>query len=299
MRPLLDRLHASEVIVGDGAWGTMLIARGGLRPGEPPEIINLTRTDLLGAIAAEYVDAGAQILTTNTFGGSSLRLRAYGLDGDAERINRSAVDAVRGVASGRAHVSASIGPSGHLLAPLGDVTAADLETAFAGQARTLANAGVDVFCVETMTDLEEACIAVRAMKAAAPEIPVIATMTFEQTRRGWFTVMGVPVERAAHGLVDAGADVVGSNCGNGIEAMIAIARAFREATEAPIAIRANAGLPGSLGGTLVYPESPAFFAERVPGLLEAGVQIIGGCCGTSPEHVRAIRHAVTAARQRG
>jgi 5-methyltetrahydrofolate--homocysteine methyltransferase len=191
-------------------------------------------------------------------------------------------------------VSASVGPCGHLLAPLGDVTAGELSDAFLAQARALAAAGVDTFCVETMTDLEEARIAVRAMKTAAPAVPVIATMTFEQTRRGWFTVMGVSVERAAVGLVEAGADIVGSNCGNGVEAMVPIARAFRAATTVPIAIRANAGLPESRQGTLVYPETPSFYAARVPALVEAGTGIVGGCCGTTPEHVRAIRMAVAA-----
>jgi 5-methyltetrahydrofolate--homocysteine methyltransferase len=294
MRPLLDRLRASEVIVGDGAWGTMLIARGGLRAGEPPETINLARPALLAEIAGAYLEAGAEIVTTNTFGGSSLRLRAYGLEADADRINRTAVEAVRAAVGDRAYVSASVGPSGHLIAPLGDVTASDLADAFLGQARTLADAGVDVFCVETMTDLEEARIAVRAMKAAAPAIPVIATMTFEQTRRGWFTVMGVSVERAAAGLVEAGADIVGSNCGNGVEAMVPIARAFQAATTVPIAIRANAGLPETRQGALVYPETPSFYAARVPALVDAGAGIIGGCCGTTPEHVRAIRAAVAA-----
>lgn len=292
MRPLLERLRASEVIVGDGAWGTMLMARGGLPAGAPPESINLARPELLAEIAAAYLDAGAEIITTNTFGGSAPRLRSYGLEGNAERINRAAVETVRRAVGDRAYVSASIGPSGHLIAPLGDVTAADLSEAFLAQARTLAEARVDVFCVETMTDIEEACIAVLAMKTAAPSIPVIATMTFELTRRGWFTVMGVPVERAARGLVEAGADIVGSNCGNGIEAMIPIARAFRAAATVPVAIRANAGLPESRQGTLVYPETPSFFAERVPALLDAGAQIVGGCCGTTPEHVRAIRAAV-------
>ena len=213
MRPLLDRLRASEVIVGDGAWGTMLIARAGLAPGEPPETVNLTRPDLLGRIAAEYLEAGAEIVTTNTFGGSPLRLRPYGLELDMERINRAAVRAVRTVVGARAYVSASIGPSGRLLVPFGDVTPRELESSFAAQARALAEAGVDLFCVETMTDLEEACIAVRAIKAEAPAVPVIATMTFEATRRGPFTVMGVSVDQAARGLTDAGADVVGEEAG--------------------------------------------------------------------------------------
>jgi 5-methyltetrahydrofolate--homocysteine methyltransferase len=270
----------------------MLIARAGLAPGEPPETVNLTRSDLLGRIAAEYLEAGAEIVTTNTFGGSPLRLRPYRLELDMERINRAAVRAVRTVVGPRAYVSASVGPSGRLLVPLGDVTPRELESSFVAQARALAEAGVDLFCVETMTDLEEACIAVRAIKAEAPAVPVIATMTFEATRRGPFTVMGVSVDQAARGLTDAGADVVGSNCGHGIEAMVAIARAFRAVTDTPLAVRANAGIPESRQGALVFPETPAFVAARAHALLEAGVQIVGGCCGTTPEHVRAMRQAL-------
>jgi 5-methyltetrahydrofolate--homocysteine methyltransferase len=298
MRGLRDRLDAGDVLVGDGAWGTMLMARG-LRPGDAPEAFTLAHPDVIEAVAHLYVEAGADLVTTNTFGGSPLRLRSFGLDEHAEAINRAAVEVLRRAVGGRALVSASIGPSGHLLEPYGGVTAADAAASFARQARALAGAGVDVFCVETMTDVEEARLAVEAARAAAPGVPIIATMTFERTRRGFFTIMGVSVARAAEVLTAAGADVIGSNCGNGIDEMVDLARAFREVTRAPLAIQANAGRPVSRDGTLVYPETPEQFAAAVPALLEAGVRIVGGCCGTTPAHVRAIRAAVDAARQGG
>jgi 5-methyltetrahydrofolate--homocysteine methyltransferase len=296
VRSLRDRLAAGDVLVGDGAWGTMLLARG-LRPGDPPEALTLAHPDLIESIARLYVEAGADLVTTNTFGGSPLRLRAFGLEAATAAINRAAVEALRRAVGGRALVSGSMGPVGHLLQPYGTVSAAEAAASFARQARALAEAGVDVFCVETMTDLEEARLAVEAARAVAPDVPVIATMTFERTRRGIFTVMGVSVERAAEVLAAAGAEMIGSNCGNGIDAMVEVARAFRAVTAAPLAIQANAGLPESRGGLLVYPESPEQFAAAVPALLAAGVRLVGGCCGTTPAHVRAIRAAVDAARR--
>src|SRR5512139_3529997 len=247
MRDLLGRLRAGEILVGDGAWGTLLMAHG-LAPGEPPETINLSRPAVLEEIARQYLDAGADLLTSNTFGGSPARLCAYGLDGRVEEINRAAVEAVRRACGDRAFVSASIGPSGHVLAPYGDGDPVEIAAGFELQARALAAAGADLLCVETMTDLAEAVLAVRAARAAAPGLPVIATMTFERTRRGYYTVMGVTIQQAVEGLTAAGADILGSNCGNGSEAMVEIAREFRARTDRPIAIQPNAGLPELRGG---------------------------------------------------
>lgn len=290
---LVARLRRGDVVVGDGAWGTMIMARG-LRAGDPPETFNLARADDLEAIARDYVAAGAQLITTNTFGASPLRLRLHGLDGETEAINRAAVQAVRRAVGGSALVLASIGPSGRLMKPYGDADPREVEEGFVRQARALASEGVDAFCVETMTDLGEAELAIRAARDAAATVPIVATMTFDRTRRGFFTVMGTSIADAARGLAEAGADVVGSNCGNGLDAMIEIARTFRQVTSMPLAIQANAGLPESHGGRVVYPETPEFFAERVPALAELRVQIIGGCCGTTPDHIRAIRGAVDA-----
>jgi len=150
-----------------------------------------------------------------------------------------------------------------------------------------------------MTDLQEARLAVEAARSVSSEVPVIAAMTFDRTPRGFFTIMGVSVAQAAGTLEAAGADVLGSNCGQGIDAMVEVARAFREVTSLPLIIQANAGQPEIHGGALVYPETPDFMAARVGSLLEAGVSIIGGCCGTTPDHIRAIRAAVTACRNQG
>jgi 5-methyltetrahydrofolate--homocysteine methyltransferase len=291
--PFRERLRRGMALVGDGAWGTMLMARG-LAPGTPPESFVLERPDTIREIARLYLEAGADLLTTDTFGATSLNLSAYGLADRADEINRQAVTLAHEIAEGRAYVSASVGPSGRLLAPLGETPPEEVRAAFERQIRRLVEAGADLICVETMTDLQEARLAVEAARAVSGEIPVIATMTFDRTPRGFFTIMGVPVAQAARTLEAAGTDVLGSNCGQGSDPMVEVARAFREVTSLPLIIQANAGIPGTRQDALVYPETPEFMAARVGPLLEAGVSIIGGCCGTTPDHVRAIRAAVTA-----
>lgn len=296
MRPLLERLAAGELLVGDGALGTMLLERG-LKPGQPPESLTLTRPEVLEEIARLYLEAGADLLETNTFGGSALKLALHGLEDRTEAVNREAVTAVRRVADGRAYVAGSVGPSGRLPEPYGDVSRDELYASFRRQVGALVAAGADCICVETMTDLTEATLAVRAAKDVAGSIPVLATMTFDPTPRGYFTIIGVTVSAAAAGLEQAGADVVGSNCGNGVEHMIAIAREFRAASRLPVVIQPNAGLPRTVGGRTVYDETPEFLADKARELVSLGVSIIGGCCGTTPDHIRALRAMVDAAHR--
>ncbi|MFH1573960.1 MAG: homocysteine S-methyltransferase family protein [Acidobacteriota bacterium] len=290
------RLQRGDVLLGDGAWGTMLMQRG-LRAGEPPDMACISQPGAIEEIAALYLESGAEIITTNTFGASPLKLQMFGLDERTEEINRKSVEAARRAVGTRACVSASVGPTGRLLKPYGDVEAGEVQAGFERQVRALAEAGADLICVETMTDLAEAVLAVQAARAVAPAAPVMATVTFEATPRGFRTIMGVTVEQAAAGLEEAGADILGSNCGNGIETMIEIAREFRRHSRLPVAIQSNAGLPALRSGILIYPESPEFMAERVPQLLAAGVQIIGGCCGTTPAHIAALRKTIDSSRQ--
>ncbi len=295
MRGVLERLRAGDVLVGDGAWGTQLMARG-LAPGDSPEAFNLERPEVLAEIAAQYVDAGADLVTSNTFGGSPLRLAAHGLADRTDEVNRRAVEAIRSAVRGRALVMGSVGPTGTVLQPYGDAAPDLVAGAFRHQLGALIEAGVDALCIETMIDLAEAVLAVEAARSVSTTIPIIATMTFDATPRGFFTAMGSDVEAVCAGLVAAGADVVGSNCGHGIEAMVELARELALHATVPVAIQSNAGLPEIRGGVMVYPESPEFMAAHVPELLDLGVRIIGGCCGTTPEHVKAIRAAVDAHR---
>jgi 5-methyltetrahydrofolate--homocysteine methyltransferase len=291
MENILERLRQGDVIVGDGALGTMLMQRG-LKHGDPPEAFNLTKPQVLEEIASLYLDAGAEIVTTNTFGASPLRLQQFFLDKETETINRNAVEAVRRAVQDRAYVSGSVGPSARILKPLGDTEPEEVFSSFQRQIRALLAAGIDLVCIETMMDAAEAVLAIKAARSLDPKVPVMATMTFNKTPRGFLTLMGTSLENASAELEKAGADIVGSNCGDGMDKMVGIAREFRKHARVPVAIQGNAGLPVTEGTSLVYPETPEFVAEKAAEILQLRVQIIGGCCGTRPEHIRAIRKVV-------
>ena len=290
MENILDRIERGDIFLFDGAIGTMIMKRG-LEPGKPPESINLQHPEALEEVARLYLEAGADCLTTNTFGGSPYKLKSAGLD-RAEEINRAAVEAVKRVAGDSAYVAGSCGPCGALLQPYGPADASDIFSGYMKQASWLADAGADIIVVETMIDLAEAILATRAAKAAAPDLPVMATMTFDSSPKGYHTVMGNTIAQAADSLADAGADIVGSNCGNGIEKMVEIAEEFIRVSNRPIAIQSNAGLPEMRNGELHYSETPEFMAGHVKRLLELGVKVIGGCCGTTPDHIRAFRTVI-------
>ena len=291
MRDLLARARDGEILIADGAMGTMLMEHG-LKPGEPPESVNLTHPQMLEEVARLYIDAGADIVQTNTFGASPLRLMLGSLEDKTEEINRNAVLAAKKAAENRAYVVASCGPSGKLLKPYGDTEPEEIYGSFERQMKALIAAGVDAISIETMTDLTEATLAIRAAKATSSSTPVMAAMTFDLTPKGFFTVMGTSIQEAARGLEQAGADIIGSNCGNGIENMVRVAKEFRECSKLPIIIQSNAGIPKMLGDQPTWPETPEFMAEKAKELVSSGVSIIGGCCGTTPEHVRALRKMV-------
>jgi 5-methyltetrahydrofolate--homocysteine methyltransferase len=221
-----------------------------------------------------------------------LKLARYGLEAKAREINARAVSALRRVVGDQAYLSGSCGPCGRMLEPYGDAPAEMVFEAFHSQMQTLVAEGVHLLCIETMTDLAEATLAIQAAKSVDPSIPVCATMTFDPTPRGFFTIMGVSVARAAEGLTEAGADVIGSNCGNGIAAMIRIAGEFVQTARVPVIIQSNAGIPRLVGGVATYPESPEYMAEQSLALVTLGVKIIGGCCGTTPAHIAAIRKVI-------
>ena len=288
MKPLLERLKDPRPLVAEGATGTMLLAMG-LKAGECPESLNLTRPEMLQEIARQYFEAGAEIIHANTFGASPLKLAQYHLEDNTAEINRNAVCAVRNVVGDRGYVSASLGPTGRLLKPYGDADPAVVSDGYRRQIAALIEAGVDSVCFETMTDLKEAMLGIRAAKDVAPGLPIMATMTFDATPRGFYTIMGTTIEKAASGLRSAGADVIGSNCGNGITNMIEIARQFRRCSDLPLIIQPNAGLPEIRDGIPTYSEAPEFMVERAAEFVRIGVSIIGGCCGTTPEYTRGLR----------
>ena len=293
MEDVLKRLRRGDAIVGDGALGTMLIQRG-LKHGDPPEGFNLARPEVLEEIASLYLNAGSEIITTNTFGASPLRLQPFSLDNDVDAINRSAVDAVRRAVGDRAYISGCMGPAGKMLKPLGKADPGEVYSSYCRQLSALIAAGVDIVFIETMSDLNEAALAIKAARSVDSKIPIMATVTFGKTPKGYFTLMGASVKDAAAALEEAGADIIGSNCGQGAAAMVEIAKEFRLHSRVPVAIQSNAGLPVAGEGGIIYPETPEFLAAKASELLDLGVQIIGGCCGTEPDHIRAIRKIVDA-----
>ncbi|MEE8334801.1 MAG: homocysteine S-methyltransferase family protein [Candidatus Neomarinimicrobiota bacterium] len=288
---ILARIKSGQTLVSDGALGTALFENG-LKPGDCPELMNLSHPDLIGDIARSYSEAGADIVQTNTFGASPLKLAEYGLKFRSDEINTAAVINARAAVGPNIILAGSCGPSGKILEPYGDGKPQEIQKSFIKQLEALIKAGVDVICVETMVDQNEAMLAIQAVKIIDSQIPVMATMTFDKTPRGFYTIMGVNIESSARALIKVGADIIGSNCGNGLDHMIEIARKFTEVTNLPVIIQSNAGLPVIKAGNIFYNETPEYFAHRIENLIEAGVSIIGGCCGTTPEHIKVIRRAV-------
>jgi 5-methyltetrahydrofolate--homocysteine methyltransferase len=291
MEPVVERLRRPGVLLADGAMGTMLLRRG-LKPGECPERCNLERPRDLEEIASLYFEAGAELIQTNTFGASPLKLEPYGLAGATEEINLRAVKAVRTVVGESAYVYGSCGPSGRILEPYGDATEEEVYASFRRQMSVLIGEGVDLICVETMSDPREATLAIRAARDVSFSIPVCATLTFDETPRGFMTLMGASIPQVIGELTGAGANIIGSNCGNGIRTMVRIAGEFVKGTSLPVAIQSNAGIPVLKDGVSLYPDSPEFMAEQSRFMITAGVKIIGGCCGTTPGHIAALRSLI-------
>ncbi len=285
MHEMIRQLTAGGPVVTDGAWGTQLQQRG-LEVGACPDAWNLSNADKVEEVARAYVEAGSQVVLTNTFGANRLILARHGLADRAAEISRVGVEISRRAAGGRAKVFASMGPSGVMLM-MGEVGEDELQDAFGEQARAMADGGADAIVIETMSDPTEASVAVTAARQTG--LPVVASMTFDSGADKDRTMMGTTPEQAVEELTAAGADCLGSNCGQGIEGFVAICRRLHAATDRPIWIKANAGLPEIVDGRTVYAQTPEQFAEYVPALVEAGASFIGGCCGTTPEFVREIK----------
>lgn len=285
---MLDELIAERGhLVIDGAMGTELFARG-LPAGDAPERMNLDMADAVQAVHQAYVDAGSDIILTNSFGGTSYRLALHSLDDRVVEINEAAARNARTVAdqaSRRVLVAGSMGPTGELIAPLGSLEPADAQAAFAAQAEGLTKGGADVLWIETMSSLEEVEAAIAGAREAS-DLPVTVTFSFDTAGR---TMMGVTGTLAAERLTELGVAAIGANCGNNLPETEAALAEIRAATHVPVISKANAGIPEWHGAELSYSGSPDVMGAHAHRVKAAGIQIIGGCCGNSPDHVAAIR----------
>jgi 5-methyltetrahydrofolate--homocysteine methyltransferase len=296
----LERVQSGEPVVFDGGYGTMLFAAG-LANGGCPELWNDTHADVVRGIHRAYFDAGADFVETNTFGGSRLKLNEYQLGDRTRELNERGGRLARAAAGPGGFVAGSIGPTSRLPAeyePLGDTTDEQYFETFREQAEALAEGGVDLFAVETMMFPQEALAAIRACKAATG-LPVMATMFFmyEELHDRDRTMWGESPAEVARNLLAGGADVVGMNCGRGPDRAIVIVREMRAATDAPLAAYPNAGLPITTGDRVTYELDPEPMARDYPALLDAGCNVVGACCGSTPEHIRLIAE-VARARKR-
>lgn len=285
---ILDALVRGELVIGDGAFGTMLQAAG-LPAGMLPEAWNLENPEAVKAVHRAYLEAGAQFMTTNTFGGNRLRLKEAGLDNQIAEINCQGIGLAKEVAGDDAWVAASTGSTGQLLEPYGSLTMVEAEEVYAQQVVMLAEAGADFILVETQHDIEEACCVVRMAKAHTA-LPVVCSFAFDERGR---TMMGLRPEVAAKRALAAGADIVGANCGDGPEAILAALEKMRQATDVPLLAQANAGIPqAGQHGEAVWDVTPEQMAEYAKTFVSLGARIVGGCCGTNPDYIRAISKAL-------
>jgi 5-methyltetrahydrofolate--homocysteine methyltransferase len=282
----MDLLELMELrpVLGDGAMGTALMEQG-LKIGGCPEAWNLERPEVVAGIHKAYRDAGCDFVETNTFGANTIKLARHGLDSKLADLVRTGVELARQAAGDACLVAGSVGPTGVLLEPYGDVSADRVRSAFSAQVKELEAAGVDFFLIETMTDLNEAQLAVEAVREVSRR-PVGVTMVFSKGAQGYRTVMGTSPQEAAQRLAEAGVDLIGTNCCNGMAEALEIMAEMVPVTDLFTLAQPNAGLPQAYGDRVVYPETPKAMADLVEDLLGMGVRGVGGCCGTTPEHIR-------------
>jgi 5-methyltetrahydrofolate--homocysteine methyltransferase len=291
MNSIKAQLQKKGALVSDGAWGTFIHQKG-LKSHECPESWNLLRPDDIFDVALSYVKAGADMILTNSFGGSPFKLALYGLDEKTYEINKAAAEISRRAAGNEVLVLGSVGPTGKILM-MGELSEEEMMQGFAEQIRGLSDGGVDAIIIETMSDMDEAKVAIRAAKSVTDK-EIICTFTFSLTQANEYrTMMGNSPVETVEMLVQEGADMVGANCGNGTAGMIEIVKEIREVNkEIPVLVHANAGMPELREGISTFPETPLEMSDQISNLLVAGANVVGGCCGTTPEHISRIVEVV-------
>jgi len=291
---LLDRLNSGEILICDGSTGIILQSMGCM-PGESVEKWGLENEEILRSLHKGYIEAGADIIITDTLGGSKLKLEKYGLGSEVESLNRDLAVIASDEASraGKVvYVAGDVGPTGEFMEPYGLLTESDLVEVFSQQVKALVEGGVDLIFIETMIDVNEAVSAVKAAKESC-DLPVFASISYNLDRNGFRTIMGNSPEQAVEALQEAGADVVGANCGGVLaEMMPELVRQMKKAGARLVVVEPNAGMPKLIAGRTVFPQTPQEMARSFPAIINAGANVIGGCCGTTAEHIRLIAQAV-------
>jgi len=286
-QPLREYLQSGQILIADGATGTMLMAAG-LPAGAAPELWNVERPEQIIALHRAYLESGSQIILTNTFGGSRVKLDKFGLGERTGELNLAAAALAKQASQGRAYVAGDIGPTGELMQPMGHLTYEVALQAFAEQAAALAQGGVDAIWVETMTDLSEAKAAVTGARQAS-DLPIFCSLSFGRKAR---TMMGVSPKQAAQELWPLGLSAIGANCGEGLEMIPEVLRQMGEVLPgAPLIVKPNAGLPKLVAGQTTYDLAPGDFAAQMKEFIAQGAQVIGSCCGSSPAYIAALRNA--------
>ena len=275
-----------KTVIFDGAMGTMLMEAGQAST-KSPILLNAEQPDLITDIHKRYYEAGADVAISNTFGGNPLKLAADGLEQQMELLNRQGVMLVRQSCPDGKFVAGDMGPCGKMPKPFGDISLEEMQQNFRSQAMVLIDAGVDLVIIETMYALEEALAAVRGVRQAG-DILLLASMTFTRTKNGFFTMMGEDIARCATSLAEAGADMIGANCTLNSTDSIGLTEELRASTRKPILIQPNAGKPVTRKGATYYEQTAAEFAHDAAKIQAAGADMIGGCCGTTPEFIRAL-----------
>lgn len=292
MTKLQQLLENGKPIIGDGGMGTMLMSAG-LAQGSASELWNIDKPDVIRAIHTGYIQAGAQIILTNSFGGNAVRLNSHGLGERVTELNLAAARLARSVADEAEHpvvVGGSMGPIGEFLEPLGTISFDEVVTVFEAQARALLDGGVNLFWIETMSDVEEVRAAITACHQVDVSVPIVTTMTFDTKGR---TMMGIKPEQAINSLINLGVAAVGANCGNGPDEIEAVIQVMHQTKpDAVLVAKSNAGLPRAVANGFEYEATPEDMAQYALQVQLQGARIIGACCGSTPQHIRAMAQAL-------